>query len=96
MATGLGREDSLVEPWSHESEDMKFAARLLEADDPLAIDENMVQGADAGDVADTTQQEAATEVLRNAVLKSGGDEQSAEPADEEEGKDLSKGGEEQT
>lgn len=33
IATGLGRDASLVEPWSLESEDMKFAARLLEGDE---------------------------------------------------------------
>lgn len=90
IATGLGRDASLVEPWSLESEDMKFAARLLEGDDSDASDENYVQGADAGDVTDAGQSEAAA-AIRSAALRVGGDEQSAEPDDEEAGKDLSKG-----
>jgi len=54
LATGLSRDDAPADLWSHESEDMKFAARLLEGaeGDPLQNDDNMVAGADAGDVVD--------------------------------------------
>lgn len=51
LATGLGQDDSPADLW-HESEDMKFAARLLEGTEGEQTDDNMVAGADAGDVVD--------------------------------------------
>lgn len=97
IASGRGRDESLVDVRTHESEDMKFAARLLEGDgDPLQNDENMVAGADAGDVLEPGQQQDSSMDTKPAApaLRTGGDEQSAEADDEEPGKDISK--EEQT
>ena len=80
--------------WSHESEDIRFAARILESadnsGDPLNNDDNMVQGADAGDIADPSQQQAIDTGSKTPVMRGGGDIQSAEADDEDPGKDLSK------
>ena len=62
IATSSNAADSgspILQVWSHDSEDIRFAARLLQSadssGDPLNNDDNMVQGADAGDIADPNQ-----------------------------------------
>lgn len=64
--------------WPHESEDTRFAARLLESSDgngdPLNGDDNMVQGADAGDVVDPGQQKQSFDSgPQKPVMREGGD-----------------------
>lgn len=62
------------------SADIRFAARMLDAADEGEADENLVAGADAGDMEGVDANEAA-QGGSHAALAEGGDEQSAEAAD---------------